>query len=691
MESTHTAPPEVRGPRVLQFELFSSCIDSGFWSALTRKKLDVYGLDETAKSIHGYYSIGSAAFLPCFMNVDHASFEATPSTDSHTYPLHGKLQNFNTIEKFRDSDKQLITDGEANELWNLIMSGEALVNPSLLSRFTLLSFVDLKKYIYSYWFLFPALVYPDALVHETEPRPIQEAFTGEEISHITNFVAKLPKEQNAFLIAHDADGAMEILLIRDLPLIVKDNRKVTLCVCDPSVRADNPGWTVRNVLAMFAYHVRSSPEYRRVQLVCFRQRFRDGLRDVSHSLVLDLRIVFTPNQTMGQTLIPKAVGWERTEKGKLGSRHVNLSAQMDPKKLAEQAVDLNLKLMRWRLVPELDLPLIQRTKCLILGSGTLGCNVARCLMGWGIFDLTFVDNSVVSFSNPVRQSLFSFSDCLDGGKEKSIAAVEAVQRIFPGVCATAHQMNIPMPGHPISESMRGKVDETITLLEALIEKNDVVFLLMDTRESRWLPTLIGASKRKIVMNAALGFDSYLVMRHGMSADGAGDETNSKKLGCYFCNDVVAPGNSTRDRTLDQQCTVTRPGIAMIAAALAVELLVTVLQHPKGAEAPADSSARDDYLTNDIESPLGIVPHQIRGFLARHNTVLPATTAFDKCTACSATVIKEYEARGHDFLFDVINSTASFLEDLTGLTKLHADSEKAEVWDLSDDESFAGSE
>ena len=52
--------PEVRGPRVLQFELFSSCVDAGFWSALTKKKLDVYGLDETTKNIHGYYSIGKA-------------------------------------------------------------------------------------------------------------------------------------------------------------------------------------------------------------------------------------------------------------------------------------------------------------------------------------------------------------------------------------------------------------------------------------------------------------------------------------------------------------------------------------------------------------------------------------------------------------------------------------------------------
>lgn len=54
-------------------------------------------------------------------------------------------------------------------------------------------------------------------------------------------------------------------------------------------------------------------------------------------------------------------------------------------RLAESSVDLNLKLMRWRLVPSLDLDKVVSTRCLLLGAGTLGCNVARTLMVRAIY------------------------------------------------------------------------------------------------------------------------------------------------------------------------------------------------------------------------------------------------------------------------------------------------------------------
>lgn len=47
--------------------------------------------------------------------------------------------------------------------------------------------------------------------------------------------------------------------------------------------------------------------------------------------------------------------------------------------------------------------------------------------------ITFVDNGNVSFSNPVRQSLFEFEDCLNGGKPKAEAAATRLKSIFPEI------------------------------------------------------------------------------------------------------------------------------------------------------------------------------------------------------------------------------------------------------------------
>jgi ubiquitin-like modifier-activating enzyme ATG7 len=97
-------------------------------------------------------------------------------------------------------------------------------------------------------------------------------------------------------------------------------------------------------------------------------------------------------------------------------------------------------------------------------------------------------------------------------------------------------MSIPMPGHSVSSDQVTDVKESIDKLSKLIEEHDVIFLLTDSRESRWLPTLLCASQGKLALNVALGFDTYLIIRHGVN------HNSPNKLGCYFCNDVVAPQN-----------------------------------------------------------------------------------------------------------------------------------------------------
>lgn len=51
-------------------------------------------------------------------------------------------------------------------------------------------------------------------------------------------------------------------------------------------------------------------------------------------------------------------------------------------------------------------------------------------------------------------------------------------------------------------------------------------------------------------------------------------------------------------------------------------------------APADLGGS---ITDDTEQPLGIMPHQVRGFVAHFAQLVVMGHAFDKCTACSATV------------------------------------------------------
>lgn len=739
----------------MQYVPFASDIEIPFYTALASHKINHDKLDDSARRLLGLYEIRPADNKQhsCRMQV-HANALTSDDVPAGFYRAEGMIKNFNTVEDYRTVDKLAMLQKAGKTIWDAINDGTIYSCPSLLASFLVLSFADLKKYKFSYWFAFPALVMepswspvqtPGSAASPESGIPYKKLNSLEStalVDKVMTWRYSVDSRQHGFFLAKKVRGQAAIERERDLssdddgaagpaspprsPQTPTTNLGYAwrvnslssyetgffdgsnsddcyVCFADPSNYTEPgpvaPGWMLRNLLVL----VRQKWKRDKVQILCYRetQTRRDAARSVIFKMEVSDKSKAESSSSVpdySQTM-PKVVGWERNAQNKLTGRMADLTAYMDPTKLADSSVDLNLKLMKWRISPNLNLERIKETKCLLLGAGTLGSYVSRNLMGWGVRHITFVDNGSVSFSNPVRQPLFTFNDCLEGGRKKALAAAEALKAIYPGVQSKGYVLSVPMAGHPVTDEAQTKAD--YELLKKLVDEHDVIFLLMDTRESRWLPTVMGKAGGKIVMNAALGFDTYVVMRHGVklspprhdvdqaregeegyNGNGSGSHAAGEELGCYFCNDVVAPADSMKDLTLDQQCTVTRPGIAAIASALLVELLVSVLQHPLGASAPASSpsSASSSAPAPSFPGgapdnhPLGIVPHQIRGFLASFNNLNITGKSYDCCSACSPAILGAYAEQGWDFVQRAMNEKG-FVEEVSGLAEVQRKAEE----------------
>ncbi|RDX46034.1 E1-like protein-activating [Lentinus brumalis] len=664
---------------IVQFAPFQSLVQPAFWHALTELKIDVLRLSDDEQPVTATYTAGRAVkdretgqeiALGCNLTASGDAFSKTPQVPQNAVAATGVFKNFNTIEDFKNADKTALFNQVADEIWKSITVDKST---ALLNRFLVITYADLKKYKYFYWFAFPAFAAKPAWEIDGEWLAAENALGAETLSSIQSQLHASPRP---FFLVRTVENQTTIAPVEEYDTffanVPPEDRVIGFV--DPSALPTNPGWPLRNLLAyLLALHPETAQG---VRILCLRD-VEPPVAGSTGGWKSRFGILKQSGTGAATTERPAAVGWEKNIQGKLGARVADLAPMMDPTRLADQAVDLNLKLMRWRILPALDLEKVANTRCLLLGAGTLGCYVARTLMGWGVRTITFVDSARVSFSNPVRQPLFDFEDCLNGGKPKAACAAEKLKKIFPGVNASGHNLSIPMPGHPIPPASVEQAKKDVATLEKLVDEHDVVFLLMDSRESRWLPTVLGAAKGKIVLNAALGFDTFLVMRHGARTPG----TDGKRLGCYYCNDIVAPTDSLTDRTLDQMCTVTRPGLASIAASTAVELLVSLLQHPAGIHTPApplssaQSAADSGSSPPAYESILGLVPHQLRGFLAQFRNVPIVGAAYDRCTGCSETVVGAYEKDGFEMLLQAFNDT-EFLPRLTGLDKLYEETQLA---------------
>lgn len=749
-------------PITVKFLPFSSTVESAFWVQYCHLKLETIQLKEDPIPIRASYSpAGSNSNRSSNSNINSNRLQIQESSlknDDFQVPndrvaCRGTLIGYNTLEAFQKVDKNaILRDVFAGQFFadaNASSSDGPAPSIEALTSFVLLTFADLKQHKVLYWFGFPALLtkVPISATPATDGESFLDSLAWDALAHgLQSYRMKndrLPpffvySKVNNKWVGLNPNYREEL----DLGDSNDDHDRVEECVfgfVDPSsstTASDGDsailpmGWPMRNLVAYLSLRLGLGGKL--VKMLSLRPGSH-GLRRITEGMDSGLPPTATNGPSLAEQSIlltvklPQAqdydfsvpdghegtaaasgpmhrvVGWELNARQKPGPRWVNLRPLLDQNLLAIQAADLNLKLMKWRMIPDLNVDMLQSTKVLLIGAGTLGCSVARTLLGWGVRNFRIVDYGTVSYSNPVRQNLFSLEDCHFNngqGKPKAEAAASALKTIAADVDSEGILLSIPMPGH--ASETKESLNDSVERLDALVQEADAVFLLTDTRESRWLPTIMAAAHDKILINAALGLDSWLVMRHGggdqdSGASATATATPSSRLGCYFCNDVVAPENSTKNRTLDQQCTVTRPGLAPIASSMAVELLVSLLHHPQKqrAAAPVHSNtfsptvSTSNSADGSDSSPLGVIPHQIRGSLVTYTMMAPTVPAFKFCTACSKPTIDAYREDKMDLVSHVCSSLdGSFLENLSGLAAFRAEAaeklaEMEEDWENDD--------
>ncbi|GBE60593.1 ubiquitin-like modifier-activating enzyme ATG7 [Babesia ovata] len=341
--------------------------------------------------------------------------------------------------------------------------------------------------------------------------------------------------------------------------------------------------------------------------------------------------------------------------------------------------ELHLQMMKWKVIPQLSPANITGTNICIIGAGALGCHIIRQFLAWGTRNFVVIDHAKVT--NATRQCLFNVSDSTDQAYKATMACHE-IKRIRPDANAIPVNMLVPMPGHFISEE---ELRISYTSLTNIMLKCDAVFLATDSKESRWLPSLIGAARRyyssemesgavdgshsnaelienrraPLVISTGLTFDTFMVIRHGY-----GDFDG----GCYFCSDVQWPDDTISSRPIDETCTLVKPASVAMCAAAAVELFISLTQHPRRFEAPHSGN-----------SCIGGVPHAIHmslsGMTVAHETIKSADMYVNKfyveasrrCVCCSDAVFKRLKSNPFDFLHQVVINP-SILGDISGLNR-----------------------
>ena len=245
---------------------------------------------------------------------------------------------------------------DLSQVWEAILDGTIYSCPSLLSSFSVISFADLKKYKFTYWFAFPALHSDppwrlDTSSSDTRPVHLTSSETTALVDKVQTWRYGVDARQHGFFLAkrvwvppHNASTEMvnldftwEVSSLAGFEAgffdgVNPEDRFVTFV--DPSTYPQSPGWMLRNLLVL----VRQRWKLDKVQVLCYRDV--QSRRDEARSIILQLRSAGSSAAGDQRSMddrpkspqMPKITGWERNKDGKLASKVANLAEYLDPRR-----------------------------------------------------------------------------------------------------------------------------------------------------------------------------------------------------------------------------------------------------------------------------------------------------------------------------------------------------------------------
>ncbi|KUF98768.1 AP-4 complex accessory subunit tepsin [Phytophthora nicotianae] len=175
--------------QVLKFQPWNSAPDVSFWQTLASLKLDKFQLNDQAQDITGYFTPGRSVNVPARFTIDESAFASAQGTQEsrdvdrarYEWQAPGLLFNTNTLEDFKKLDKAKLLRDAGDKILDLILGNEDEdISTDHLNSFVLITFADLKKHSFLYWFGFPALSPPASFQYRSPPSSVSSVLSSKE-------------------------------------------------------------------------------------------------------------------------------------------------------------------------------------------------------------------------------------------------------------------------------------------------------------------------------------------------------------------------------------------------------------------------------------------------------------------------------------------------------------------------------